>query len=439
MKQNIINFQQNDSSKDYILRTEKPKQKRKSFLEDNKLSTPLIEKTYILITPQQSLKKNSHLTEELYIDSLLKQPIIEEFERKQNERILSRKTLIFEEKKNNSNKLITNFGDKIIDNIFNSNIIINSIDNNLNIVNKKMINFTESENEENLEKQIKNKINSSKELSLKSNDDSFYNIKHLNNEKCSINSQISLINNNKLNEINNNNVNNSMLNFFEINEKINKKEKEKKLEIKSPINKENDINNPIENNKHIAILAEEEKENENNKTIILNDQSISFALKNIENINNNKDNNSTFDNKHEKENMEKMNVFKIDFISEKKKHNFKNNSFLIKSKHKTNFKESSIITEKFSFDKNNLPNLDTSEHSLINSKNFEIKISDVNILNSRQSTKEVSKRIVDEMKIDQQIINQKIRLSQQSLENKCEEIKFSCFKFKKENFPKSKK
>ncbi len=99
MKQNIINFQQNDSSKDYILRTEKPKQKRKSFLEDNKLSTPLIEKTYILITPQQSLKKNSHLTEELYIDSLLKQPIIEEFERKQNERILSRKTLIFEEKK----------------------------------------------------------------------------------------------------------------------------------------------------------------------------------------------------------------------------------------------------------------------------------------------------------------------------------------------------
>ncbi len=130
---------------------------------------------------------------------------------------------------------------------------------------------------------------------------------------------------------------------------------------------------------------------------------------------------------------------KLILFQKKKKHNFKNNSFLIKSKHKTNFKESSIITEKFSFDKNNLPNLDTSEHSLINSKNFEIKISDVNILNSRQSTKEVSKRIVDEMKIDQQIINQKIRLSQQSLENKCEEIKFSCFKFKKENFPKSKK
>lgn len=121
---------------------DKAKLQKKKSVYSEKSSTPMkTSNEYTLITPKDSIKRNKHQIDQLYHESLLKQPLIQEMEKKQLNHDLIKK---------NSKNLLANISkftnnDKMNISICNLDFFSNE---NIHLKNKNFI-FSDSENEDN--------------------------------------------------------------------------------------------------------------------------------------------------------------------------------------------------------------------------------------------------------------------------------------------------
>lgn len=449
-------------------------QKRKSFLEDhNKNLTPKVDKTYILITPKSSLKKNMHLTEELYLDSLLKQPIIDEYEKRANE-ANSRRTLNFQD--NQVTKKISNFNENIFNNLSNGKKTgINNIENNNNNNNftknliSKHINISDSsENEADKADKVCFSSKNLKENSV------LFEKTDENSVKTSKNINHSNINHSKQDKISNQvkDKNNKVLNFFESYKELNNKEK---LNL---ILKENENfitkklkDNELKTDNYFDIKKEDNYEE--NKNISFNDKEKEEEKDNNEKAKNDKE----ITQKTLKESLKKLNQLEksisfgflnnndedkdsksLDYLSEKECKTFnisqeiksdknskklnikmqKENNLLLKLSNKNNKALNNSNKKCFIFDCDYIANSDTGKNSDGNKigKIIGLKKADMNQFslfdfNSQKSTNNFSTKRKLDINYDSESVNEVISNSQKSLKNKCAEIKFSDYKINK--------
>jgi len=448
-------------------------QKKKSFLENTDRNlTPKVDKAHILITPKSSLKKNAHLTEELYVDSLLKHPIIEEHEKKRNE-ANSRKKLYFHPNQNTKN--ISSFNESKLTKVKNygGNSINNNIKNNKDLL-CKQINISDSSDFE-VSNDDGNSLISTKKM-LKENEDPENKGRGI-SQKEGIQDR-KIINDNTIQDKiigNDKKDNNKMLNFFESYEELSKK----KI-INSIIkDRESDIDNNY-NNIHIPREAKRDisdkascmiKSEINNKNKI---KEIDFSFNTNESINVKNDNEkeeeplvdrekktdnsfhqlekslsfretNNYDKNHSGNEHEEIKEFDDELLSSNntttEKLNINNNKINFNLLLKLNSRNNDIkkVDSSESNKEGYLLDSDYIQNS-VTRKNFDSKqlleIMDIKKasnknqfslfdFNSQKSTNNFSTKRKLDVNYDSEVINEAIKNSQESFKNKCEEIKLS--------------
>jgi len=399
------------------------KQKRKSLLDNSKLTTPQVDKSYILLTPKCILKENSNLTEQLFIDSILKRPFYENYDNTAYEKQKSRKTLNFQIKQNDLSlsKSISNFNDYestglingkffnkkkalIISDSEETDKIENRVDNNL-ISNPNHLEFNSNLNtinpKENLKLAYKVEFQEKSNIfEVKSKVPNFSESKKIYNEPKNQVKNIYSYNINKKNYNNNfilksDDITTSILNEHE----------------KQTINKDFSFSNKISNDRF-------KKQDDNGKKIFENKN----TLKNNNKITINSNlNEESFNKSEEKE------IFKLIPNSNNNK-NFYVQEKLCKFKENLNdFKTNNYISVSHSkSDVDKRMNLNTQEkiyqfQSLNKKTNFLLNS------NSQKSTDNISSKKKFEKRYDSETIQEAIKYSQECFRNRCELISLSEF------------